>query len=572
MGNFHLINLKSGEKGKVPAADLLHYGELAVNYAEGGETIFLKNSKDAIVEIKPHAVVADELSKKQDKTDNALATTDKTVTGAINEVKCTFKNLNTPIPISTENTTESKAQNAKNIADYVEKAKAAGIADVNGMGVTCIINNNNSGVGYFYGTAADAMICGIQVYDDVSNPFLFSIGTDGNYMENEVVIKGASEQVSSFMLVQGARSPIILTPDTTEVDEETYKKLLSNDTDVLFMTDLADGNICTLTYKVDNADNLALYFTCLSVEASDMMDSYLYAYKVSITKTSPHTCSITENVNNDFSTFLDNSGYINKSTLNPILWKIDLTGTNEGRKGRIEVFEENWKALAGINALDGARFIGDVSNLDNSGNSSVLFIRQSATDVYVGCAMVSDVNGSVLRYSLFKDGSLTITPLFSHLEAVTIYSDNTEEHMQANLDNIAAYVANLRALGVSTSKGYTIPVLLDNNDRGYIIGLGTYGSHTGYYTSSSGGYSGILVILFNGTCITIKLQPTEDTKLATTSKTITGAINELKATAESTYLKKTEAAAKVANALSIAGVSFDGSSAVSIDTIDCGEF
>lgn len=90
MGNFHLINLKSGEKGKVPAADLLHYGELAVNYAEGGETVFLKNSKDAIVEIKPHALVADELSKKQDKTDNALATTSKTVVGAINEVKTTI--------------------------------------------------------------------------------------------------------------------------------------------------------------------------------------------------------------------------------------------------------------------------------------------------------------------------------------------------------------------------------------------------------------------------------------------------------------------------------------------------
>lgn len=90
MGNFHLINLKSGEKGKVPVADLLHYGELAVNYAEGGETVFLKNSKDAIVEIKPHIVVADELSKKQDKTDNALATTSKTVVGAINEVKTTI--------------------------------------------------------------------------------------------------------------------------------------------------------------------------------------------------------------------------------------------------------------------------------------------------------------------------------------------------------------------------------------------------------------------------------------------------------------------------------------------------
>ena len=69
----------------------------------------------------------------------------------IQEIKGANKNLNAPIPISTENTTESMAQNVKNIADYVEKAKAAGIANVNGMAVTCIIDGDYSGVGYLYG-------------------------------------------------------------------------------------------------------------------------------------------------------------------------------------------------------------------------------------------------------------------------------------------------------------------------------------------------------------------------------------------------------------------------------------
>lgn len=72
--------------------------------------------------------------------DNGLKAYTKKVKGAL-------KDLHTPIAISTENTTESKAQNVKNIADFVAKAKAAGIADMDGMAVTCVINNYCSGVG-----------------------------------------------------------------------------------------------------------------------------------------------------------------------------------------------------------------------------------------------------------------------------------------------------------------------------------------------------------------------------------------------------------------------------------------
>ena len=54
----------------------------------------------------------------------------------IQEIKGANKNLNTPIPISTENTPESKAQNVKNIADYVEKAQAAGVETPKSFGIT----------------------------------------------------------------------------------------------------------------------------------------------------------------------------------------------------------------------------------------------------------------------------------------------------------------------------------------------------------------------------------------------------------------------------------------------------
>ena len=46
----HISLKKSAIPGKVPAKDVLTYGELAVNYGEGGEKIFLQNNANNIVE------------------------------------------------------------------------------------------------------------------------------------------------------------------------------------------------------------------------------------------------------------------------------------------------------------------------------------------------------------------------------------------------------------------------------------------------------------------------------------------------------------------------------------------
>ena len=99
--------------------------------------------------------------------------------------------LNTPIPISTDNTPESIAQNVKNIADYVEKAKAAGIADVNGMGVTCLIDDYFSGVGYIMGNT-DVSIQGIKTTDDLVDNRVFSI-QNGEYYDSKIQSENSNE-------------------------------------------------------------------------------------------------------------------------------------------------------------------------------------------------------------------------------------------------------------------------------------------------------------------------------------------------------------------------------------------
>ena len=99
--------------------------------------------------------------------------------------------LNTPIPISTDNTPESIAQNVKNISDYIEKAKAAGIADVNGIGVTCLIDDYFSGVGYIFGNT-NVSIQGIKTTDDLVDNRVFSI-QNGEYYDSKIQAENSDE-------------------------------------------------------------------------------------------------------------------------------------------------------------------------------------------------------------------------------------------------------------------------------------------------------------------------------------------------------------------------------------------
>lgn len=451
--------------------------------------------------------------------------------------------LNTPIPISTENTPESMAQNVKNIAGYVEKAKAAGITDVNGMAVTCIINNDYSGVGYLYRVVGGSFwVSGIITYDDALNPTVFTVN-DGTYLENELVIKSGDDQVTSNMLVEGARKPIILTPSTTEVDEETYQKLLSNDVDVMFNI---DGIPLYLNFKESSGDGISLWFGYITTRPISAEFPYGYSVIVQIIVTissaTPHKLVLSEPSEVAYKP----DEFIEKSNLLPVLQEIDLRGTDADRKAKLDQFETDWKALTGASDLTGARFVGRFAITED--------IERNVTGIMTYCAG-DDVNetndncfyGICNGYSFSKqksqiavkvsctDGSLTITPLFSHLEAITIYTDNTPEHMQANLDNIAAYEANLQALGVDVTKGWNAPISFSSGDFGiffhimegeYYEGImankNTVTSPYSYGVRKSDGY------FYRTNIIT---QASTISSLTTTSKQIVGAINEINANA-----------------------------------------
>jgi hypothetical protein len=82
MANRHLQHIKSSQTGKIPTDSDLLYGEIAVNYANGSERLFIKNEDNEIVPFYPSTYI-DEVEKV---IAQALADTDERITNANNEV------------------------------------------------------------------------------------------------------------------------------------------------------------------------------------------------------------------------------------------------------------------------------------------------------------------------------------------------------------------------------------------------------------------------------------------------------------------------------------------------------
>ena len=448
--------------------------------------------------------------------------------------------LNTPIPISTENTPESMAQNVKNIADYVKKAKAAGITDVNGMGVTCLIDDYFSGVGYIFGNT-NVSIQGIKIPDDIVNNAVFTI-VNGRYDERFIVGVDELDKVTSNMLVQGARKPIILTPDTTEVDEETYQKLLSDDVDVVFK---ALNEIIYPLYSKEqqaHSNHLILIFAfpvCLTGPQTEITNDVNYT--VRILPTGNHSVIITENKVTRLSTYLAANGYVTgdvvyKNKLSKVLKEIDLTGTDADRKAKLDQFEADWKALTGASDLKGARFVGYSGEPDNFLG---IFTYSSLMGGYLAIA----TSDSLSTYQVFisPTGTIISNSLFYHLQPITIRTDNTDSDMAYNVAAIQKYVNNLTFLGVYTYDGFTIPVSLTGNECcGYLI-CNKY--HEGDRLVLSGtvffeGIAKIIVIDETGRYEEI-VDITGTNPLNTTSDNIVDAINEVNTLAKNKQDKLT---------------------------------
>ena len=389
------------------------------------------------------------------------------------KIKGALKDLHTPIDISTLNTAESNAQNVRNIADFVAKAKAAGIADVDGMAVTCLLSSGYSGVGYLHFVDGNYTLQGVEIQEELERSTCFLVWDDGSY-KNTNLITG---DVTSQDLTRGARKPIILTPETTEVDEDTYQKLLTDDVDVVFIA--SDGEYCALTYKEDATSSKSFYFTCLSTEGGDTMgDIYIYAYAVNIVETIPHTCTITTFHEATILDELIGTVFVHKGYLSPVLQEIDLTGTDAERKAKLAKFEADWKALTGASDLSGARFVGKIQ-YDERYVCCGIFVWLPIVNSYYAIMSNGSDGGSdsspVLATVIPSNGAIYTNFLFSHLKPITIKTGSAPADIAANRAAIQAYRGNLVGLGIIPNDGFQVSVVVTSDGEEYTgtLNIGT---------------------------------------------------------------------------------------------------
>ncbi len=73
MSKWKLIHIKSKQRGddnvspKLPTPEQLEYGELAINYGKGVETIAIKNEKDEIVKFVPEKAMQEYVDQAVEK-------------------------------------------------------------------------------------------------------------------------------------------------------------------------------------------------------------------------------------------------------------------------------------------------------------------------------------------------------------------------------------------------------------------------------------------------------------------------------------------------------------------------
>lgn len=228
-----------------------------------------------------------------------------------------------------------------------------------------------------------------------------------------------------------------------------------------------------------------------------------------------------------------------KNKLTSILQEIDLTGTDADRKTRLYEFGRDWKALTGESELYGARFVGAVHNEDIGTVIRCLFSFNPETGLYSGFSVEKTNNHIITKINVSTNGSLIITPLFSHLEGITILTSNTAEAMNANKAAVQAYVNNLTELGVDITKGFNVPVRIRADDDFYGCLTGEYHTGKGYFLSGTifsiawgAYYIKDILITPDGQYMEL-VNIKNDNGLSTTSKNLIGAINEVNTLAKS---------------------------------------
>lgn len=149
-----------------------------------------------------------------------------------------------------------------------------------------------------------------------------------------------------------------------------------------------------------------------------------------------------------------------------------------------------------VNEIVNNKLIDELSNYQKSDSD-----RLETSDI--------SVVGAINEVNTIAKAAAPKTSLATSLQAITIYTDNTDEHKAANIAAIKAYEDNLKLLGVDTSNdGIMIPIKFDEIDSvdidisfpfaGYITKYGG-GTYDGIVSTLAGNYEPRVILIYGQT-------------------------------------------------------------------------
>ena len=556
-------------------------------------------------QINPDALVTaltpinNSLGGKQDKTDNTLTTTDKTISGAINEINTKVSNLTGAL------TWKGKFDTLPAVTDY----KAGNVVGVGNKEYVLTVTGSTKAWeelgdegSYLLKSVAEETYAKKTSIPTVNDPkvsikmngaekgsFTLNQASDGEVDLGTVLTEhqDISGKVDKTTLLN-TLMVVDLTSDDIAVrkaalDDFKAKWLALGNTDLtgarfiakgyfnmpappennVIMTYVENGLVATgyigiaiasynsiiSSYQVNIALDGTMSFNVIrDSEITDEFRQFAWGevpttyLKITDAESTYETKTHVAETLRDYAKSEEIFGMGNMATANAItsikhdlslvLKEIDLTGTDADRKAKLDQFAKDWKELTGASDLKGARFAGRLLGEDYTS----VFTWSMGNAGYVALSDAGERSEPIKAFLNVGDGSLTITPLFSHLEAITIRTSNTTEAENANKAAIQAYVNNLIELGVDITKEFNVPVRTDNNFYGCLTGK--YFGEASYFLSgtifSVGGANYIKDIYISPSGQYVELVNIQnDNELYTTSKDLIGAINEVNTLAKS---------------------------------------
>ena len=116
----HLQHIKSSQLNKVPSAQDLLFGEIAVNYAKDGETIYIKNADGEIVSFPSIKVI----EENEQVTAQALSQLNENINANAESIEQLSNNISGDINDINEDITELDGK-ISDISDLIEENEHA---------------------------------------------------------------------------------------------------------------------------------------------------------------------------------------------------------------------------------------------------------------------------------------------------------------------------------------------------------------------------------------------------------------------------------------------------------------